>query len=50
MKFTEYIKGLNIDGLVLNALAKYIKDLPIYVTLGEKRITIRITNIEALDK
>lgn len=50
MKLSEYIKGLNLDGLVLNALVKYIKDQKIYVTLGDKRITIQIVNIEDLDK
>ena len=49
-KLSEYIKGLNLDALVLNALGKYIKDQKIYVTLGDKRITLQITNIEDLDK
>ena len=49
-KLSEYIKGLNLDSLVLNALGKYIKDQKIYVTLGDKRITLQITNIEDLDK
>lgn len=49
-KLSEYIKGLNLDGLVLNALAKYIKEQKIYVTLGDKRITLQILNIEDLDK
>lgn len=49
-KLSEYIKGLNLDGLILNALGKYIKDQKIYVTLGDKRITLQIVNVEDLDK
>ena len=49
-KLSEYIKGLNLDGLVLNALGKYIKDQRIYVTLGDIRITLQIVAIEDIDK
>ncbi len=49
-KLSEYIKSLNLDGLVLNALGKYIKDQRIYVTLGDIRITLQIVAIEDIDK
>ena len=49
-KLSEYIKNINLDGLVLNALTKYIKEQKVYITIGDKRLTLQIVSIEDVDK
>jgi hypothetical protein len=49
-KLSEYIKNINLDGLVLNALTKYLKEQKVYITIGDKRLTLQIVSIEDVDK